>query len=126
MLACPAYWGFMHVERVKYIIWAADMPRAIRFYETVFDARTIRKSEVMAELQIADAVIGIHNGGEGKRTWTGMSFQIADLHGGAKLVSDSGGVITHPPQDTAEEEAHLAMCVDPEGNQFMLTRKRGH
>ena len=28
----------MHVEKLKYIIWAADLNRAVGFYRTVFDA----------------------------------------------------------------------------------------
>ena len=28
----------MHVERVKYVIWAADLARATNFYQTVFGA----------------------------------------------------------------------------------------
>ena len=27
----------MNVERVKYVIWANDMNRALKFYESVFD-----------------------------------------------------------------------------------------
>jgi predicted enzyme related to lactoylglutathione lyase len=29
-----------------------------------------------------------------------------------------------PPVDTPEEPAHLAMCVDPDGNEIMITRRR--
>ena len=116
----------MRVEKLKYIIWAADMGRAVRFYSEVFDAEVVRQSEVMAELSIAGSTLGIHSGGEGKRTWTGMTFQIADLFAGCDALRAAGGTVLRPPEDTPEEPAHLAMCADPEGNEIMLTRARSH
>jgi predicted enzyme related to lactoylglutathione lyase len=74
---------------------------------------------------ILDAVIGIHSGGEGKRTWTGLSFQVADVVSGARDVVAAGGQLTRQPEPENGEPPHLAMCVDTEGNEFMLTRKRG-
>ena len=114
----------MKVERLKYIIWAADMARAVRFYREVFDGELLRENEVVAEVQIAGSTIGIHCGGEGKRTWTGLAFQVADLFEGCELVRSHGGTIEREPVDTPEEPAHLAMCVDPEGNEIMLTKAR--
>jgi lactoylglutathione lyase len=114
----------MHVERLKYIIWAADLPRALSFYQTVFDAAINRQSDVMAEVTVAGSVIGIHGGGEGKPTWTGLSFQVADLLAACAALQAAGGIVLRPPEDTPEEPAHLAMCRDPEGNEIMLTRPR--
>ena len=108
---------------MKYIIWAQDMERAVRFYCEVFDAVVVRKSEVMAELSVAGSLIGIHGGGEGKRTWTGLSFQVGDLFAGCDALRVAGGVVLREPEDTPEEPAHLAMCADPEGNEIMLTCK---
>lgn len=115
----------MQVEKLKYIVWAKDLDRAVTFYTTVFDAKIARQSEVMAELSVAGGLIGIHSGGEGKRTWTGMSFQIDDLFEGCRQLEAAGGSVIRPPEDTPEEPAHLAMCADPEGNEIMLTKKRG-
>jgi lactoylglutathione lyase len=115
----------MQVEKLKYIIWAKELDRAIQFYAKVFDATIVRESEVMAELSVAGTPIGIHSGGEGKRTWTGMSFQISDLFEGCRLLTAEGGLVIRPPEDTPEEPAHLAMCADTEGNEIMLTKKRG-
>lgn len=114
----------MHVEKLKYLIWAQDMARAVRFYAEVFDATIVRQSEVMAELTIAGSTLGIHSGGEGKRTWTGLAFQVADLFAACDALRTAGGSVTRPPEDTPEEPAHLAMCVDPEGNEIMLTKAR--
>jgi lactoylglutathione lyase len=74
---------------------------------------------------LCGAIIGVHGGGEGKRTWTGMSFQVADVVEGAREVVAAGGQLSREPQDEDGEPPHLAMCVDTEGNDFMLTRKRG-
>ncbi|MFT4639068.1 MAG: lactoylglutathione lyase [Verrucomicrobiales bacterium] len=115
----------MNVERVKYIIWAADMDRALKFYSEVLGAEISKKSEVISELTLCGAIIGVHGGGEGKRTWTGMSFQVADVVEGAREVVAAGGQLSREPQDEDGEPPHLAMCVDTEGNDFMLTRKRG-
>lgn len=114
----------MHVDKLKYLIWAHDMTRAVEFYRTVFDAEVVRQSEVMAELLIAGSTVGIHSGGEGKRTWTGLSFQVGDLFAACDLLRASGGTVLRQPENTPEEPAHLAMCVDPEGNEIMLTIPR--
>lgn len=115
----------MRVERVKYIIWAANVDRAIGFYRDLFGAEVLKQNEVISEVSVAGAIIGIHGGGEGKRTWTGMSFQVADVVEGAKEVVSAGGQLTNDPQPENGEPPHLAMCVDTEGNEIMLFRKRG-
>jgi lactoylglutathione lyase len=115
----------MNVERAKYIIWAAEMQRAVEFYRGTLDAKILRQSDVISEMEIAGAIIGIHGGGEGKRTWTGLSFQVADvLEGAHEVVAAGGQLLNEPVSDAAGEPPHLAMCVDTEGNEFMLVRKR--
>lgn len=115
----------MTVERVKYIIWAADMDRAVEFYGNVFGASVVRRNDAIAELELCGTVIGIHSGGEGNRTWTGLSFQVPDVVEGAREVVAAGGILKSEPLPENGEPPHLAMCVDPEGNEIMLTRKRG-
>jgi len=95
----------MHVERLKYIIWAADT--------------------AVTDVEVAGGIIGIHGGGEGKRTWTGMSFQVADVIAGAAEIVAAGGQLLREPQPENGEPPHLAMCQDTEGNEIMLSRKRG-
>ena len=94
----------MRVEKLKYIIWAQGMDRAVRFYCDVFDAVIVRRSEVMAEIEVAGSII--------------------DLFAGCDALRAAGGTIIRPPEDTPEEPAHLAMCADPEGTEIMLTRAR--
>lgn len=114
----------MRVEKLSYLIWASNLDRAVRFYREVFDAELVRQSEVMAELRIAGGLLGIHSGGEGKRTWTGLAFQVGDLFEGCAVLKRAGGEILREPENTPEEEAHLAMCMDCDGNEIMLTKAR--
>jgi len=114
----------MRVEKLKYIIWAKELGRAVDFYRDVFDAVVVSQSGVMAELTIAGSTLGIHGGGEGKRTWTGLSFQVSDLFDACSVLKAAGGEVLREPVDTPEEPAHLAMCADPDGNEIMLTVPR--
>ena len=101
------------------------MARAIRFYQNALDATLTKDWDVISDIEIAGVTIGIHGGGEGKRTWTGMSFQVEDVLKGAAAVVGAGGSLTREPAPEDGEAPHLAMCMDTEGNEFMLTRKRG-
>ena len=114
----------MVVEQVKYTIWAADSARACEFYERLFGAILLKKNPHITELDICGAILSIHSGGEGKRTWTGLTFQVADVVEGAQEVKEQGGLCPKEPQPENGEPPHLAMCIDPEGNEFMLTRRR--
>lgn len=114
----------MTVERLKYIIWAADMDRAVAFYVNVFGGRVIKRNDVISEIAVCDGIIGIHGGGEGRRTWTGLSFQVPDVVAGAAEIIKAGGSLAREPEPENGEPPHLAMCVDPEGNEIMLSRKR--
>jgi len=122
----PCYYrNLMEVEKVKYIIWAEDMDRCINFYTGLFGGSVTRKNEHIAEVKIGNSLIGIHGGGEGKRTWTGISFQVPDVVEGASELVSAGGKLSREPEPEEGEPPHLAMCEDTEGNQIMLTRKRG-
>ena len=114
----------MNVEAVKYIIWAADSERCARFYVEVLGGEVIRQNPHVTEIKVCGSMIGIHGGGQGKRTWTGMSFQVPDVVAGAAEIVAAGGELTREPQEEDGEPPHLAMCVDTEGNEIMLTRKR--
>ncbi|TDU64606.1 putative enzyme related to lactoylglutathione lyase [Prosthecobacter fusiformis] len=114
----------MLVERFKYTIWAADMTRAMKFYTEVFGAKVIKQNAHIIEMEICNGILSIHGGGEGAKTWTGLTFQVPDVIAGAAEIVAAGGQLTREPQPEDDEPPHLAMCVDPEGNEIMLTRKR--
>jgi predicted enzyme related to lactoylglutathione lyase len=120
----PELAKLMHAEKLKYTIWAADSGRAVRFYQTLFGAEVVSQNPHITELEIAGGLISIHGGGEGKKTWTGITFQVADVVTGAAEVKAAGGDCPRDPKPEDGEPPHLAMCVDTEGNEFMLTRKR--
>jgi predicted enzyme related to lactoylglutathione lyase len=53
-----------------------------------------------------------------------LSFQLDDLREGLIRLIECGGSLAAEPNDTPEDPLHLAMCIDPEGNEFMLTQSR--
>jgi lactoylglutathione lyase len=114
----------INVEKIKYTIWAADTVRATEFYTGVFGAVVVRQNPHITELEIAGGRIAIHGGGEGLRTWTGITLQVPDVLVGAAEVCQAGGQCPREPQPEDGEPPHLAMCIDTEGNEFMLTRDR--
>jgi len=114
----------MKVEKLKYTIWAADSARAASFYESVFGASIVSQNPHVTELEVAGGLIAIHGGGEGNKTWTGLTFQIEDVVAGAAEVIAAGGKCDREPQPENGEPPHLAMCEDTDGNQIMLSRAR--
>lgn len=115
----------MNVEKVKYVLWAHDWEKCVDFYAEMFAGEVTLRMEVWSEVKIANGIIGIHGGGEEKaRQWTGLSFQLDDLREGIQKLERCGGRLTREPVDTEEDPLHLAMCIDPAGNEFMMTQKR--
>ena len=114
----------MDVEKMKYTIWATDADRCAGFYQSVFGAQVVRQNPHITELAIAGGLIAIHGGGEGKTTWTGITFQVADVVVGAHEIVAAGGKCEREPQPENGELPHLAMCEDTDGNQIMLSRAR--
>lgn len=112
------------VEKIKYTIWAADSDRAAAFYRDTFNGRIVKQNPHITELEIAGGLISIHSGGEGRKTWTGITLQVADVVEGAAAVREAGGQCPNEPEPEDGEPPHLAMCIDTEGNEFMLTRDR--
>lgn len=113
----------MKIERVKYVIWAAEMERALTFYEQLGWTRGV-ENPAGCEVTLGDSAIFIHSGGSGEKTWTGLTFVVPDIREAADVVVEAGGTLLKPIEDTLEEPAHLAYCSDPEGNEFMLSKKR--
>lgn len=114
----------MIVEKLKYTIWAVDAERAAQFYQKVFGANIVKQNPHITELEIAGGIISIHGGGEGTKTWTGLTFQVADVESGAEEIIQAGGQCPKPPQPENGEPPHLAMCMDTEQNEIMLSRQR--
>ena len=47
----------MQVERVKYVIWAADMDRCAAFYRDVFGGEVIKQNDIKVDSAKVDALI---------------------------------------------------------------------
>jgi len=96
----------MNVEKLKYTIWAADTDRAVTFYQEVFGGEIVKQNPHITELRIAGGLISIHSGGEGLKTWTGITFQVPDvieggsgddvITGGAAATRSAAGTATTP------------------------------
>lgn len=115
----------MQVEKVKYVLFAHDWAECVKFYENLFGGTVPVRMEVWSEIHIANGIIGIHGGGERKeRQWTGLSLQVDDLRSAIVELAKHGGSLTSEPVDTPDDPLHLAMCLDPAGNEFMMTQKR--
>lgn len=114
----------MEIKGLKYTIWAADTERVVSFYKQVFGAQVEKTNPHITELSVAGGLISIHGGGEGKKTWTGLTFSVDDVVEGAGLVRSAGGKCEKEPEPEDGEPPHLAMCEDTEGNQIMLSRPR--
>ena len=50
---------------------------------------------------------------------------MADVIEGGGTVKAAAGTLTKEPEPKNGEPTHLARCVDPDGKEFMLTRRRG-
>jgi len=115
----------MEVQKVKYALWAHNWEECVDFYATLFNGEVTLRMEVWSEVEVANGIIGIHGGGDKKeRQWTGLSFQVDDLRAAIVQLKEVGGDLTSEPVDTEEDPLHLAMCIDPAGNEFMMTQKR--
>ncbi len=113
----------MTISQIKYVIWAADIDRARSFYQSL-GAELGTLTPAGCEVHIGGGLLYLHSGGEGKRTWTGISLSVDDIRASAEEIVSAGGQLLKPIQDTEEEPAHLAFCCDTEGNEFMLSKPR--
>jgi hypothetical protein len=52
----------MQVQKVKYVLWAADWQRCLKFYGDLFGGVVSFEAEVWSEIVIAGATLGIHGG----------------------------------------------------------------
>lgn len=115
----------MHIQCVKYLLYVQDMPRAVRFYRDVLGLAMRMESQHWSEVALGDAIIGLHGGGDGKRTETMLSFQVADIASALEEVRRGGGAVIDPPVARPGEPIQLARFADTEGNIVMMTQYIG-
>lgn len=115
----------MKPEKVKFMIMAADMKRAVAFYRDVIGLEEIFVSDFWTELRHGDAIVALHGGHDGSRTPTGLSFQYEDVLAMAEKVRAAGATILQPPEQRPGEPILLGTFRDAEGNEVFITQYVG-
>lgn len=114
----------MSVEKVKFMILAQDMKRAITFYQTALGLKVSFETPGWSELNFGDAVVALHGGWKGGVNKTGLSFQVKDIHAACDNAVKNGGSIVNAPEDRQGEPIFLATVRDTEGNEFMISQSK--
>lgn len=115
----------MKPEKVKFMIMAADMKRAVAFYRDVIGLEEIFVSDFWTELRHGDAIVALHGGHDGTRNPTGLSFQYEDVLAMAEKVREAGAVILQAPEQREGEPILLGVFRDAEGNEVFITQYVG-
>lgn len=115
----------MRPEKVKFMLLAANMPRAVRFYTRVFGFTEVFVSEFWSELAFGDAILALHGGHDGSVNPTGLSLQFSDVFEIAALIEKAGGKILDAPNQREGEPILLGRYRDPEGNEGFITQYVG-
>jgi lactoylglutathione lyase len=111
----------MAVEKIKFMLMAEDMDRALKFHTDVFGFVRGFRSDHWSELMHGDTVIAFHGGGNGSPNPTGLSIQVDDAHATAAAIEAAGGTIIDTPYQREGEPIKLGTFRDREGNEIMLT-----
>ncbi len=125
MTADPPALSFMKPEKVKFMLMAADMKRAVSFYRDVIGLEEIFVSDFWTELRFGDAIIALHGGHDGSRNPTGLSFQYADVLAMAEKIAAGGAKILQSPEQREGEPILLGVFRDAEGNEVFMTQYVG-
>jgi predicted enzyme related to lactoylglutathione lyase len=115
----------MKLEKIKTLLLAADMQRALYFYEEVFGLSRAIESDYWSELSFGDAIVALHGGGDGTRNPTDLSFQVDNIEAACRRIERAGGKILTQPHRRPGEAIVLAVFGDTEGNEVMLTQYVG-
>lgn len=115
----------MKPEKVKFMLMATDMKRAVSFYRDVIGLEEVFVSEFWTEMRHGDAIIALHGGHDGSRNPTGLSFQYEDVLTMAEKIAGAGGKILQPPQQREGEPILLGIFRDAEGNEVFITQYVG-
>lgn len=115
----------MKPEKVKIMLMAADMKRAVAFYRDVIGLDEIFVSDFWTELRHGDAIIVLHGGHDGSHNATGLSFQYEDVLEMAEKIAKGGATILQSPQQREGEPILLGVFRDAEGNEVFITQYVG-
>lgn len=115
----------MKLEKVKFMLMAADMKRAVAFYRDVIGLDEVFVSDFWTELRHGDAIIALHGGHDGRRNPTGLSLQFDDVLATAERIREAGATILQPPTQREGEPILLGIYRDAEGNEVFITQYIG-
>lgn len=112
-------------EKVKFMLMAANMSRAVKFYRDVIGLGEIFVSDFWTELSFGDAIIALHGGHDGSKNPTGLSFQFEDVFDAANRIEAAGAKIIDTPVQREGEPILLGRFRDREGNEVYITQYLG-
>lgn len=112
-------------EKVKFMLMAANMSRAVKFYRDVVGLGEIFVSDFWTELSFGDAIIALHGGHDGSKNPTGLSFQFEDVFAAADRIEAGGAKIIESPRQREGEPILLGRFRDREGNEVYITQYLG-
>lgn len=115
----------MRLEKVKFMLMATDMRRAVVFYRDVIGLEEIFVSEFWSELRHGDAIVALHGGHDGSRNPTGLTFQYDDVLAMAEKIAKAGAKLLQSPQPREGEPILLGIFRDAEGNEVFITQYVG-
>lgn len=106
---------------IKHILVAADMNRAVAFYQNVFSLEPQLISEWWSELAFGNAIIALHGGHDGSPNPTSLSLQFESVIDAARRIEKAGGRILTFPAIRPGEPLLIGQIRDPEGNELFIT-----
>ena len=115
----------MRPEKVKFMLLAANMQRAVAFYSRAMGFEQIFVSDFWSELRVGDAILALHGGHDGSVTPTGLSLQFGDVFEAADRIEAAGGKIIEVPNQREGEPILLGRYRDAEGNEGFITQYVG-
>ena len=115
----------MKPEKVKYMLLAADMKRAVTFYRDVIGLEEIFVSDFWTELRHGDAIVALHGGHDGSPNPTGLSLQYENVLELANRVAEAGATLLQAPTQREGEPILLGIFRDAEGNEVFITQYIG-
>lgn len=112
----------MAVTKPYFMVMAADMERAVRFYREAFGLTVRFTSPGWSELAFGDAVVALHGGGTSEPRDTGLGFEVDDIDAACRAVTTHGGAVVRAPENRPGEGITLATVADTEGNRLFLSQ----
>lgn len=112
-------------DAVKFMLMAANMRRAVRFYRDTFGFPELFVSDWWSELSLGGAILALHSGHDGSPHPTGLSLQFPDVMAAAERIEQAGGRVIEAPRQREGEPILLGVFRDPEGNEVFMTEYVG-